>query len=76
MRSRSSSLLVAAALAMAGATSPLMQNTVPAITQRVSRRQIARQWRGSMLYGMHTTSHRTAAQDKRAAQKARNRKRR
>jgi hypothetical protein len=49
-----------------------MQNTVPAITQRVSKRQTARQARGWMLYGTRA-SRRTVAQDKREARKARNR---
>lgn len=76
MKLRASSVLVAAALAMAGAASPLMQNAVPAITQQVRKRQADR-WLGSqMLYATKAKSRRTVAQDKRAALKARNRKRR
>lgn len=74
MKSRLSSVLVAAAIGMAGAASPVMQNSVPAITRQASKRQIARQARGWMLYGTRT-SRRTVAQDKREARKARNRKR-
>ncbi|MAK55448.1 MAG: hypothetical protein CML17_06355 [Pusillimonas sp.] len=75
MRSRSSSLLIAAALGMASAVSPLMQNKTPAITQTVSKRQMLRNARGPMLYAGQVTSRRTVAQDKREALKRRNRMR-
>lgn len=71
------SLLVAAMmsglLGAGGISQPLADQPQTRIVQNVSKRQLMRRARGPMLYAEHRTSRRTVAQDKRQAQKRRNR---
>ncbi|MDS1141725.1 hypothetical protein RE432_14885 [Pusillimonas sp. SM2304] len=80
MKTTASNLLTAAALAILGAGAPgvnvaMADQPKTQITKRVSKRQMLRQAWGPMLYATRMTSHRTVAQNKRAALKRRSRAR-